>query len=642
MCREIVQRLGVSLIALFILGIAVPVSAATIVTFITTGSGDTISVTNPQLAAVTGRIRLIPDAGPASVPALPFSLANLETRSFPNVLANFGAPSAPAILAVETSDVVKVSSASLRVGFPDRHLTLPVRFNPGTPAIGSLTLGILNGLVRVNIYEHQGSVTPLVSRTLASSGEEVTRLRYADLLPASMMISDGYAELIPPSGQVVGTAVNPPTRRRAVAPPSTPPPTLSIAGSPACEFATGIRASVTAVSGSTYRWSLMNATAQGSVAGNTLDLVLGSRGYASVVLERTLGGSLSTVEAVIAIAGKPGYEGSTASSVTLGEDATITWTLSGAAPTSQTLSGTDFGAVTLDPAATSYAYRPTTTGSKTYTLTADNDCGSGSARGDYTVSDACTTPRIDSFTNSGAVCAGNAVQLMWATSGSGSVTINNGVGAVPANGSISVSPPSTTPYMLTKTAACGTANATTVATVTTPSASSFTIDFNPIAFGCGVPVHFTIADTATWTVASAGHNSLTPNSGTGSGSFTAIYGTDNSDDSTDVLTLSLTDACGNTATRTLNVAVSTPSITSFATPASVASGASGTITFTYSTATHYTLTSSLGNSIVPATGNSTSGGSATYTRDKASGPDTLTLHIAFEGCDTATQTRVIN
>ena len=621
--------------------LASPVEAATIVTFVAVDATGALTVTNPQPVAVTGRIRLIPDAGFNSPVALPFSLATNETKSFPNVLAIFGASSASAILAIESTDVVRMSSAPLRIAFTERHLTLPVRFNPATPTIGSLVLGVLNGSVRVNIYDHQGSSSPVASRTLASDSEETFRLRYADMLGA-FAVSDGFVELIPLSGQAVGTVVNPPMRRRAAAPPSTPPPTLSITGTPACEFSAGVRASVLPASGATYRWSLLNATAQGSAAGDTLDMVLGSRGYAAIALERSIGGSLSTAEAIIAIDGKPAYIESSASSVTLGQDSTITWALTGSAPTSQTLSGTDFGTVALDPTATSYTYHPTTSGEKTYALTADNACGSGSARGDYAVSAACTTPRIDSFTNSGPICAGGSAQLTWATSGSGTVTLDHGIGSMPASGSLAVGPTATTTYTLTKTAACGTVVATTTTTVTTPNATSFTIDRNPVPFGCYSTLRFTIANAASWTLTSPLHNGITPNSGTGSGSFTAIYSLDEAVGD-DAVALSVLDSCGNTATQTLTVSGTDkqPVITNFSAPASVASGASGTLSFTYTDGTNWVLTSSLGNTITPSAGTSTTGGTATYTRDKASGPDTITLAVTDQ-CNGVGQKRVIN
>lgn len=804
--REFVQRL--SLVVALMIG--TPASAATVVTFVAVSSGETLILSNPQTSGVSGRIRLIPDTATTSATSVSFSLPAQGSQTFPGVLSSLGVSTSPAILAVESSDVLRVSGTPLRIAYPERHLTLPVRFNPSTSAVGSLALGVLNGLLRINIYEHQTSVTPLVSRTFGGSGEQVTRLRYIDLIPANVAIADGYAEVIPLIGQAVGTAVNPPARRRAVGIPAMSPPTLSIAGGPACEFATGVRASVPSTGGSTYRWTLLNATAQGSLSGSAVDLALGSQGYASLVLETNTNGSTSTVEANIAIEGKPAYAGSNAPSVTLGEDATITWLLAGGAPTSQTLSGTDFGAVALGPTATSYSYHPTTSGPKTYALTADNSCGTASTSGEYAISAACSTPRIDSFTNSGAVCAGSPVQLSWATSGSGTVTINNGVGVVPASGSLSVSPAATTTYAITKTAACGSDTATTTVVITHPpqassltitpdridggsfgtlnftivnpttswslsnlsgnsfstnsgtgngsfsiiytadsqcgpdtvtltmvgpcgttkatvnvdvcfptaevsgggcaaggpveiradfslgmppftgqwsdgvtfntsarfitrsvstpatytvtsfsdakgagyrttgsavvtngagSASSFTIDRNPLPEGCSTTLRFTLDNTATWNLHSAHGNCLPQSGGTGSGSFTAGYSAC-SGNGDDIVTLSMT-SCGITTTRTLDIDVTPLAITSFTTPATVASGASGTITFTYTGATSYTLTSSLGNTITPSMGTSTSGATVTYTRDKSAGSDRITLTVT-NGCNLRAEMTGIN
>ena len=462
---------------------------------------------------MTGHIRLIPDAGRSASLPLPFSIPAQGNQAFPNVLTGFGSITSPAILAVESSDTVRLSGLALRIGYPERLLTLPVRFNPGTPTIGSLVLGILNGLVRVNIYEYQTSATPLVSRTFGSSGEEVSRHRYTDLLPASIAISDGYAVVTPLTGQAVATTVNAPTRRRSVGRGSAAPPVLSITGGPACEFATGVHASAPPAAGATYRWTLLNATSQGALTSNALDIALGSTGYASLALERTLNGSVSCAEASIRIEGKPVYTSSGAPSVTLGEDATIEWTLAGSTPTSQSISGTDFPTTSLDATATSLTYRPTTEGPKSYTLNADNKCGGSSASGGYEVSAACTTPRIDSFTNSGAVCAGGSAQLAWTTSGSGTVTISNVVGTVPASGSIAVSPSATTLYTITKTASCGADSATTTVTVPkTPVITSFTAPA-AVAPGAGGTITFAYTDGTSYAFTSSLGNTFTPSGG---------------------------------------------------------------------------------------------------------------------------------
>lgn len=644
--RGFVQRFSFAVVPpLIALAIATTASAATVVSFVAVKGGDTLIVSNQQGNTVTGEIRLVPDAGTAAMPPRAFSLPSQGSQAFPNVLSVFGTINSPAIIAVESSDAVTLSSSPLRIAYPERHLTLPVRFNPGTPGTGSLILGILSGLVRVSIYEHPTSVTPLVTRTFGSSGEQVTRLRYADLLPATLRITDGYAAVMPLDGQVVGTAVNPPIRRRSAGTGPTSPPVLSVTGGPACEFATGVRASAPPAAGATYRWTLLNATTQGSLTGSVLDVALGSQGYASLALERTVNGSVTSVEASIRIEGKPVYTSSGAPSVTLGQDATIEWALGGSTPTSQTISGTDFPTASLDASATSYTYRPTTEGNKSYALSADNACGGSGASGDYSVFAACTSPHIDSFTSSGAVCAGNSAQLTWSTSGSGTVTISNGVGTVPASGSVAVSPSATTVYTITKTASCGSNSGTTTVTVTpAPTISSFTIDQNVICPGAGSTMRFTIANAISWSVRGSLENGNTPSDGTGSGSFTSSYGADNQAGD-DIVTLTVLGACGTTATRTLNVTVpSYPVITSFTAPATVAPGMSGTINFAYTNGTSYAFTSSLGNTFTPSGGNSTTGGSVTYSRDVAAGPDTITLLVTAPGpCQLgAAQQRVIN
>jgi len=504
---------------------------------------------------------------------LHFSIPAQGSQTFPNVLSGFGSVTSPAILAVEGSDAVHLSGPALRISYTERPLTLPVRFNPGTPTIGSLVLGILNGLIRVNIYEHQTSATPLVSRTFGSSGEQVTRLRYMDLIPASVAITDGYAEVTPLSGQVVGTVVNPPVRRHAAGRPSTSPPIVSISGDPACEFATGIHASVPPITGTTDRWSLVNATAQGSLTSNTLDLALGSQGYASLLLETVINGSVSTVETNIAIESRPTYTRSTATSVTLGQDATIDWTLSGSAPTSQTLSGTDFAAVTLDGSATSYTYRPTTVGPKSYALSASNSCGEGGWSGTYSVTASCTNPIITSLTASPSTVPGggtstitgnytNGMSWTMSSSLSNSLSATSGSGAGPAvvtyTRDIALGPDTITFTVTAHNATC-TATDTKVVVVSSPPPviSNVSVMPNPVLFGGLAAIGFTTSNTTSWTISSAignGFSSDPPHSGTGDGDHFVIYSAA-SNDGQETMTITATGPGGQT-TQTLSFLVS--------------------------------------------------------------------------------------
>lgn len=84
-----------------------------------------------------------------------------------------------------------------------------------------------------------------------------------------------------------------------------------------------------------------------------------------------------------------------------------------------------------------------------------------------------------------------------------------------------------------------------------------------------------------------------------------------------------------------------PAISAFTVPTSVGPGQSGTISFAYSNGTSFALSSSLRNSFSTCCGTSTTGGTVTYNRDNAVGPDTITLTVTGP-CGTTSDTRVIN
>ena len=78
-------------------------------------------------------------------------------------------------------------------------------------------------------------------------------------------------------------------------------------------------------------------------------------------------------------------------------------------------------------------------------------------------------PVINSFIASrSSIVSGESVTLSWSTSNATSVTIDNGAGAQPVTGSVTVSPLRTTIYTLTATDAAGSVSAQTTVTVTPP------------------------------------------------------------------------------------------------------------------------------------------------------------------------------
>lgn len=640
---------------LIVLAITTSASAATVVSFVAVRTGETLIVSNPQGSTVTGEIRLVPDAGTAAMPARTFSLPSQGSQAFPNVLSTFGTITSPAIIAVESSDAVTLSSSPLRVGYPERHLMLPVRFNPSTPATGSLILGILSGLVRVSIYEHPTSVTPIVTRTFGSSGEQVTRLRYADLLPAGLGITDGYAAVMPLGGQVVGTVVNPPIRRRSVGSGRTSPPVLSVTGGPACEFATGVRASVPAAAGATYRWTLLNATAQGSLTGNAVDVALGSSGFASFALERTVNGAVTSAEVNVRIEAKPVYTSTGASSVTLGQDATIEWTLAGSAPTSQTISGTDISTVSLDRSATSYTYRPTTEGTKSYALSADNACGGSGASGDYSVSAACTSPTISNFTiDQSPVCpgAGSTMRFSIANATSWSLRSALGNGFVQPSGAGTGSLTST--YVADNSAGndivtltvvgCGSATVTRTLNVTVPTRPAITSFTTPatVAPGMGGTIAFTYTNGTSFAFTSSLDNTFTPSGGNSTTGGSVNYNRDNAA-GPDTITLRVMGPCETTSqTRVINDAP--PVISSFTTNhAAIGFGGTATLHFAIQHGSTWSLSSSIGNGFSQSSGTGSGPFAITYSASFDEGTDTVTLTVTGPGGSTsATVTITVN
>lgn len=112
-------------------------------------------------------------------------------------------------------------------------------------------------------------------------------------------------------------------------------------------------------------------------------------------------------------------------------------------------------------------------------------------------------PTVSSFTATpSAIRRGQTTRLSWSTSNATSATINNGVGSVPVNGFIDVSPLTTTVYTLSLT---GLGNTTgsgqVIVTVYQPPSITFNIYRNPIAVGESTTIAwetFGDADTITW------------------------------------------------------------------------------------------------------------------------------------------------
>jgi hypothetical protein len=147
--------------------------------------------------------------------------------------------------------------------------------------------------------------------------------------------------------------------------------------------------------------------------------------------------------------------------ITLGENSTLTWTVTGA----RTISiSPDVGAV---PTSGSVLVVPNAT--TTYTLTAANSFGTKTATTSVTASTVSdgTRPVITSFTAVPAsISVGATSNLTWDIQGATTITINQGIGVPASHFSQAVSPAVTTTYVLTALNSTGTDNRTVTVTVT--------------------------------------------------------------------------------------------------------------------------------------------------------------------------------
>jgi phospholipase C len=91
-------------------------------------------------------------------------------------------------------------------------------------------------------------------------------------------------------------------------------------------------------------------------------------------------------------------------------------------------------------------------------------------------------PSITFNANPGLINSGQSSTLSWTTTGATSVSIDNGIGAVPVSGSQSVSPSSTTTYTLTATGNAGTATATATVSVSGTGGGGGISQINHIIF----------------------------------------------------------------------------------------------------------------------------------------------------------------
>ena len=220
-----------------------------------------------------------------------------------------------------------------------------------------------------------------------------------------------------------------------------------------------------------------------------------------------------------------------------------------------------------------------------------------------------SAPKITSFAGSPAsIDSGASSTLNWVTTGATSIAITPGTfTSTSGSGSTSVSPTATTTYTLTATNAIGSTTATvTVTVVSKPTISSFTA--SPTSINSGS------SSTLSWVTTGATSIAITP------GTFTSTSGsgsTSVSPTATTTYTLTATNAAGSTTAAVTVTVVSKPKISSFtASPTSINSGSSSTLSWVTTGATSIAIT--------PGTFTSTSGSGSTSVSPTATTTYTLT------------------
>jgi hypothetical protein len=266
----------------------------------------------------------------------------------------------------------------------------------------------------------------------------------------------------------------------------------------------------------------------------------------------------------------------TPSQIAAGQSSTLAWNVTNA--TSVSISGVGSGLNAQGTATVS----PTQT--TTYNLTATGP-GGQSITASVTVTVGASKPAIVRFTAAPTnINQGQSSLLSWTTTGASTVTINNGVGTVPANGSKSVSPSTTTTYTLTATGADGVTSVTAAVTVTVgggavPGILSFTASPTVIVAGG--------QSSLCWNVTNAQTVSIAP----GLGNEPLVGCTTVTPAATTTYVLTATNAVGPIQ-AVVTVSVGAVQILTFsANPAySPASGAPVVLSWTTQNATSVTIT----------------------------------------------------
>lgn len=179
------------------------------------------------------------------------------------------------------------------------------------------------------------------------------------------------------------------------------------------------------------------------------------------------------------------------SDIIAGESSRLTWSSENAA---QVVLEPGLGQIDLNGALDISPLETTT-----YSVTATGP--GGTANADVTITVNEPPPSIAFSTNPASIVSGAFSTLSWNTDNADTCTIDNGIGVVPNNGTISVSPTETTIYTLTATGPGGTATETVTVAVTSPAPTViFSADPAGITTGASSTLSWTTTNADTCTI----------------------------------------------------------------------------------------------------------------------------------------------
>jgi hypothetical protein len=237
----------------------------------------------------------------------------------------------------------------------------------------------------------------------------------------------------------------------------------------------------------------------------------------------------------------------------------------------------------------------------TYTITAVGPGGTVTSSASITVT--YPAPTVSISANSQTIQAGQPATLAWSSTNADTATIDQGIGNVSANGSLSVSPTQTTTYTITATGHGGTVTSSTSVTVTNPAPTA-TISANPQSIQAGQSA------TLTWNSTNA--NTAVIDNGIGSVAASGSMTVSPAADTTYTITVT---GPGGTASASVLVSVIwlQPTVSLSANPASIAPGQSTTLTWTSTYAQSATIDQGIGSVALSGSMSITPSQNTTYT-----------------------------